>query len=472
MSGSIDPWPNQFPRPTEWTKPTSFTPRPLLPIYPPPNSLLAPGPTVPLRSTEQDLQGFVNLGFKHSSHLVPACFLRSTPPHTLPEPAANDLSKEDRTKYNNETIETVLRMRQSYNETHFLNYHSGQPMRRYHRVYWQCINRFVRSGSGSGNLTLIVSHANGFSKEVCEPLIQFLLDSPELRDQVGEIWAFESVHHGDSALLNAKTLRTSGLYLWTDDSRDLVQFLTHFLPAQYSNSELPVVLPPVHPSERHDRMIHGLPSSRRVVAIGHSFSGCTMTLAALHYPKLFSSLILADPIVHRPVIPHPSGYPGIGMLVKGAVVRKSTWTTREEATNQFSKSPFFSSWHPAVLQRYIDHSLYSTKDGKVHLKMPPILEGVTFTELETTFAVWHLLPSLDKDVALFYVMPGQGKAASGPGGSDITRAQELVWLRPDNSTHVRIAESGHLIIQERPKEMADAVKDFLLKKYGNRISRL
>ncbi|KAH8827513.1 Alpha/beta hydrolase family-domain-containing protein [Flagelloscypha sp. PMI_526] len=462
-----DPWPEHFPQPTTWVKQLPLNPRPLLPIYPPPNSLLSPPPPLPSRSTVNDLDGLTKLGFKHTSHLIPACFLRSTPPHTLPEPPSPNLSKEERTKYNSNLYTTVMNLRAAYNEKYLLNYQPGQQVRGYRRVFWHCINRFVRTKAGKGNITLLVAHANGFSKEIWEPSLKCLLESPDIQDQVGEIWSFEPVQHGDSAFINRKTLQTSGLYCWADHSRDIIQFLTHFLPTQLSNQALPTVLPNIHPSETHDRLTHGLPENRRVIAVGHSFGGCTSAMAAIHHPKLFSSLVLVDPVIHRPR--YSGQFSTVEDFIKGAIMRKSTWKSREDALAQFSKNPFFQAWHPSVLEAYLNHCLFSSQDGQVHLKTPPMQEAISFAENEIPYTVWHLLPSLDKDIPLHYIMPGQGKVTIG---LDIVRSQELVWLRPENCSHVRIGGAGHLIPLERPKEFAEALKNFLLKKTEDPKSKL
>ncbi|KAH8827512.1 hypothetical protein DL96DRAFT_1252034 [Flagelloscypha sp. PMI_526] len=326
MSTQDDQWQDQYPRPTTWEPQEPLNPRPLLPVYPPPDELVTPAPIVPSRSTSEDLTGFSKLGFRHSSHIVPACFLRSSPPHRLPSQLESGrLSREERSKYNDRLFEMVLNLRIGQNETRG-KYQPGQPIQGYRQIMWNCVDRYFRVGGGKGHMTLILFHAIGFSKEIWENFLAFLLQSPEIRSLVGEIWSFEGVQHGDSAVINSKTLESAGLSCWEDDSRDIVQFLTYFLPSQSSGLELPTVLSRIPESDTRDRLVNGLAKNRRVVAIGHSFGSSTAALAAIHFPKLFSSLLLMDPIVIRPRM--PDVYERMGIVMKIGLARKGSWSCR------------------------------------------------------------------------------------------------------------------------------------------------
>lgn len=44
-----------------------------------------------------------------------------------------------------------------------------------------------------------------------------------------------------------------------------------------------------------------------------------------------------------------------------------------------------------------------------------------------------------------------------------TAAQELVWRRPINSSHVIFSEAGHLIPQEVPRELGELFCFFILE---------
>ncbi|KAG1799188.1 uncharacterized protein BJ212DRAFT_1402216 [Suillus subaureus] len=68
------------------------------------------------------------------------------------------------------------------------------------------------------------------------------------------------------------------------------------MPEEVETSSLPIQLHRVPASIGESRQKSGF-SSRTLVVAGHSFGGCSVTLAALHFPALFSSMILVDPII-------------------------------------------------------------------------------------------------------------------------------------------------------------------------------
>lgn len=120
-----------------------------------------------------------------------------------------------------------------------------------------------------------------------EPLILSLLKSRAGHD-VEEVWVWESVDNGDSALLNAGKLNqlcecwarhrtihidtSAHLADWYDGARDVLHFLLHYIPSEVVSDELPVYLPRISPIEFEDRLHRGF-SERHIIASGHSFGG-------------------------------------------------------------------------------------------------------------------------------------------------------------------------------------------------------
>lgn len=103
-----------------------------------------------------------------------------------------------------------------------------------------------------------------------------------------EIWVWEAVQHGDSALLNEDSLgylRTMNLISdpayddkfavdWSDNGRDILNFLHYFIPASLTDAPLPTCLERVDPEETKYRLEHGF-GNRTLVGVGHSYGGCT-----------------------------------------------------------------------------------------------------------------------------------------------------------------------------------------------------
>jgi len=75
---------------------------------------------------------------------------------------------------------------------------------------------------------------------------------------------------------------------------------------------------------------------------------------------------------------------------------------------------------------------------------------------------WELLPTLDDKVGLRWIMGGREDASDLVGGLNV--ATLTVWRRPKNNSNVRIPGAGHLVVQEKPKEVAEDIKLFLTRK--------
>ena len=74
--------------------------------------------------------------------------------------------------------------------------------------------------------------------------------------------------------------------------------------------------------------------------------------------------------------------------------------------------------------------------------MPGILEAVVFSHLVTPFEVYERLVNLDERIVLRWIIPGKADATEiGPPGSTRYR----VWIRPKNSSNVKILGGGHLV---------------------------
>ncbi|KAG6812160.1 hypothetical protein H0H92_004091 [Tricholoma furcatifolium] len=436
-----------YSQPPPWTWP-SITPRKLLPVFPPPEPLSPPSLPSPPRKPAFDAP------YTLSTHIFPAAHLRTTKYVEPPLPPANG-SKAERQIRGKELVQELRDLRGSTEPR-------GTP-----QILWNCVNRYVRNGlneSRANGVTLFFAHANGFPKEIWEPVLNDLLTS-SAAPFIDEVWAWESVQHGDACLLNGD--KNGGVFDWTDNARDILNFLTFYLPSKVSASPLPTHLARL-PTDESDYRRNNPFRHRTLVAIGHSYGGCTSTLAALTQPKLFSSVMLIDPVIVKPpgALIHVNTE-RVGQLVLGALLRRETWDSRDEAFRILSQSPFFGAWDPAVLKVYIDCGTYDTTDplsGKpiIRLKMSGMQEAIVFSETHTEFEVYHRLPSLDEKIELRWIVPGkEGAGEFGPPGS----TRERVWLRPKNASNIRIPNAGHLIAQEAPQALARDIEGFLQRRY-------
>jgi hypothetical protein len=168
-------------------------------------------------------------------------------------------------------------------------------------------------------------------------------------------------------------------------------------------------------------------------------------------------------VIHEPQNLNDMKY-RTSLFIQRTLNRRDTWSSRQvdthiisllifnilknrqEALDSFLKNPFFQAWDPAVLKIYVECGIYLTKDeqGKevAKLKMPGILEAVFFSHFITSYEVYERLVNLDERIILRWLAPGKpGAKELGPPGS----TKHRVWVRPKNSTNVRILGGGHLV---------------------------
>ena len=119
--------------------------------------------------------------------------------------------------------------------------------------------------------------------------------------------------------------------------------------------------------------------------IGHSLGGTTSLLVAFKRPELVSKIILIDPVL----LPltywlGTKAVQSIGLIekvhpmVKGALVRKKTWGSKEEAFQYFSGKKLFRKVIPEAINDYIDGGIKKINENLYELNCNPKWEAATF----------------------------------------------------------------------------------------------
>ena len=207
-----------YPRSSKLTPPyESINPRPLPPIRPPSTSPRIPKLPAHIENLRRDVLNILP-GFVLSTHVFPASFPRTKcGPESIPK-----FSKEHEKRMEEASVAAKglleLRCHQFpviYEDTE----EKEEPL-------WLSVNRFYRPGglrvaTGKKALTLWLLHANGFHKEVSccyylwiwshiymrglktwEETLKYSVSGEPAASLVEEIWVYDAVNMGDSALLN------------------------------------------------------------------------------------------------------------------------------------------------------------------------------------------------------------------------------------------------------------------------------
>ncbi|KAF8579956.1 hypothetical protein K439DRAFT_1358320 [Ramaria rubella] len=416
-------------------------PRPLKPIQDPvlPENL----PSLPSHIRNASF----NSSYTLTTHLYPSAHPRAP---SLPFPRESYAEVPDETKEARlERQKALVHKLTARNAAHVKGEISSEPMEKHPRCHWNVVNRFVKKGpeGREGGLTLFLAHANGFPKEVWEPTLLDIFSTAERAGVViGEVWAFESVQHGDSALLNKNVI--GDIFDWADNARDILNFLMYYLPSKISSGMLPTHIPRLPNKIASQRQISGY-NDRTLIGIGHSLGGCSMHVHSasfsLAYPALFASLILVEPVITPIWIHDPDTPPHRAFL---AMQRRSTWRSREEVLAGFRKSPFWSAWDPSTLEKYVQYGLERDPEADssdaVRLKMSGAQEAIVFIDRNVSYETWQLLPKLDERIELFFIVSGKDSAAYVILGGE-RAARELVWRRPHNTSNILVPSAGHLV---------------------------
>ena len=153
-----------YPPPKPYTLPT-IHPRPLKPLEKP-NTPCVYAPQLPAPARKSLLDEWYTL----STHLVPAARPRTTPYVPLPPLPQWSPNKNEFQASVQRTVDELVATKeaQGLGKLNHLEPNSRQM--------WNCINRYVRrgfrpDGGDRTGITLFMSHANGFPKEVCTKML-------------------------------------------------------------------------------------------------------------------------------------------------------------------------------------------------------------------------------------------------------------------------------------------------------------
>jgi pimeloyl-ACP methyl ester carboxylesterase len=119
--------------------------------------------------------------------------------------------------------------------------------------------------------------------------------------------------------------------------------------------------------------------------IGHSLGGTTSLLVAFKRPELVSKIILIDPVLlpltywlGTKVVQSVGLIEKVHPMVKGALVRKKTWGSKEEAFQYFSGKKLFRKVIPEAINDYIDGGMKKINENLYELNCNPKWEAATF----------------------------------------------------------------------------------------------
>lgn len=144
-------------------------------------------------------------------------------------------------------------------------------------------------------------------------------------------------------------------------------------------------------------------------------------------------------------------------IVGAAIKRRSNWPSVKAADAANRNNPLFATWDADVFQTWLTHHIVpvdpSTPDGEVTLATPSWAEAAVFSDPNGSPRGWDRLPRLR--VPAGFLM---AENEDWMGGEDLAREMST---RAPRARNERVMNTGHLLPQEAPEQMAEAMWRYL-----------
>ncbi|KAJ7064977.1 Alpha/beta hydrolase family-domain-containing protein [Mycena amicta] len=316
----------------------------------------------------------------------------------------------------------------------------GRVLKMTAKWYWT-----DESLSNEEGVSMLFAHCIGSHKEQWEPVIQtvFANQRGKARQQrVRESWVFDWQNHGQGAVVNRDMIantRQMGVCTWA------------FFPIQSAAFEYAAALKAFVRSARMQ--------GKHMVAIGHSAGAAAMLLAASDLPipgttYPYQSIVLVEPSLATPQMFYKHIAPLHPALIAATQMRRSKWSSREEAIAWFAKRRPWKAWDKRVVRIFVEHGLVQsdTPGGGVHLKCDPRQEALSFPDIEPHFAAMDEIGRVSRAVPMHLVWAGRSEIISKSVQDALS--DESLGRVAASVTHV---EGGHLVVQESPDLVARVI---------------
>ena len=276
----------------------------------------------------------------------------------------------------------------------------------------------------------------------------------------------------------------------------IISLVPHVLPSQPLPADFEDALSlDLSSSSAINNTLRPLPPQRwrrrRIALVGHSVGAAGMVFAASVFPHLFESVVCVDPTIFPAWIER---WPRTVLLTDAAIVRRDGWASREAARATFEKNKrFYGRWDVEVLQRHVEFGLVKKvekdgqgeseeqkhgqkqeskqkqKEAQVVLKTDKMQEAYVYADVDNhgSKRAFHRLAYLPSSIHAFIVRADVGLSTVPEETFDDFR--KIV----KNAKHARVANAAHLVVQEKPKELALLIGAFFREvENGDRMARL
>jgi pimeloyl-ACP methyl ester carboxylesterase len=187
--------------------------------------------------------------------------------------------------------------------------------------------------------------------------------------------------------------------------------------------------------------------------VGHSMGATVSTMASTLFGLKAKGIILIEPIFLPQVLYTLSLKVEDHPLASKAVKRTNGWSDTEEAFVYLKSRNFFKNWDKEMLEIYINHGMVPGETGGLQLACSPRKEASLFMG-GLQYDPWPLLPEISCPTLIL-----EGETSENRLYIDLKKVMSLI----PHASYMLINHSGHLIPMEKPKELTNIIKNFLLQ---------
>ncbi|KAI0666058.1 alpha/beta-hydrolase [Trametes maxima] len=292
-------------------------------------------------------------------------------------------------------------------------------------------------------VSLLLLHSVASHKEAWLPMVEHLFGlqytAPiDSAFTIVEVWAMDSPNHGHAAKLNDNRLR------------EFPNGITGMHWARAANLLLTSGL---------------MEPGCAVVGVGHSAGSCIIVQSTDGYPidrLLLSSIIMVEPPMMAPDILRRAQKEGAPVLraAEGALVRKDIWPSRTAAKEWFAKRIPWKRWDPRAFELFIKHGLldlptsaYPNVHEGVTLAASRVQESWGYSHHEDGFAALDRLSEICSAIPVHCVFGAVNDFISMETQAGVMDESAGRRMR----SIARVANAGHLVLQENPRGLALAL---------------
>lgn len=192
-----------------------------------------------------------------------------------------------------------------------------------------------------------------------------------------------------------------------------------------------------------------------IYALGHSMGGIATLMASIKRPDLFSKIILIDPVilpeVYYQAIEQASfeKLQKMNPLITIAMNRRDRWATIDEARTYFESKTFYKRFNKEAKKDFLQHGIKKDDNG-FRLSYPREWEARVYG---TASNPWNALRKIKANTLII-------KAEF----SDVIRSEndwKNIQHAAKNASFVELENAGHLMPQEKPKELISKIIEYL-----------